>query len=415
MHIGMIYSENRSFPPDIRVEKEISALCAKGHRISLLAPHVPRNAPQEEMLHNDQVTIRRAHIDNPNLFERLSQIFFLEYPNWTAHLSEFIHQYSPDALHVHDLYLLPTSLRIGRSAGLPVIADLHENIPAARRAYRSTLKTLDKFISAVAFNYTIWSWHEARALRKCAKIIVVVPEAAQRLYKYGIPKDRIVVVSNTEDETTFQLKPNSIDSEIVRQFSSNWTVSYIGGIGPHRGLDTTIRAIPQAAKKISNLRLLIVGVKKDDRKKLLNLIKTNGAENWVEVIEWQPFDRIKSYILASQVCLVPHNNFEHTQTTVPHKLFQYMICGKPVLVSSCKPLARIVTETQSGLVFEANNCKDLAHKLLEFYQNPEKSDRLGKNGYLAATGLYSWYHDAKRLTNMYRSLENAPDQKRFDS
>jgi len=404
MHIGMIYSENRPFPPDIRVEKEVKALCAKGHRISLLAPRVPSNAKQEEKLYNDQVTIRRVHIDKPNLYGRLSQIFLLEYPNWIHHLSGFIAQYSPEVLHVHDLYLLPTSLQVGRSAGLPVIADLHENMPAARKAYRSGLKPLKKLVYAVAFNYTIWRWHEARALRKCAKCIVVVPEAAERLFLYGIPKDRIVIVSNTEDETTFTVNPESIDPEIVEKYRLRWIVCYVGGIGPHRGIDTAIRAIPQAAKEISNLLLLIVGAKKNDQQKLMDLVKRNGAENWVDIIGWQPFDQIKGYILASKVCLVPHNNFEHTQTTVPHKLFQYMICGRPVIVSDCRPLSRIVKETKSGLVFKAGNSKDLAMQLVKLYNEPQILNKMGTEGRSSALGPYAWRHDSKRLTDMYSDL-----------
>ncbi len=78
--------------------------------------------------------------------------------------------------------------------------------------------------------------------------------------------------------------------------------------------------------------------------------------------------------------------------------------SKPVLVSSCKPLARIVEETLCGLIFEADNSGDLASKLLELYQEPQQSKTLGMNGYRAATGRYAWRHDAKRLTDMYAEL-----------
>jgi len=46
---GMIYNENRPFPAYIRTEKEIDALCAKSHRISVLTQRVPYKAPQEKM------------------------------------------------------------------------------------------------------------------------------------------------------------------------------------------------------------------------------------------------------------------------------------------------------------------------------------------------------------------------------
>ena len=44
MHIGMIYGENRPFPPDIRVEKEIKALSTVGHDVTVLAKRIPHSA-----------------------------------------------------------------------------------------------------------------------------------------------------------------------------------------------------------------------------------------------------------------------------------------------------------------------------------------------------------------------------------
>ena len=153
-----------------------------------------------------------------------------------------------------------------------------------------------------------------------------------------------------------------------------------------------------------------MGAKNNDRQQITKMAHRHGVENIIDIIDWQPSDKVNSYIFSSKVCLVPHNDFEHTQTTVPHKLFQYMICSKPVLVSSCRPLERIVNETRSGLVFDANNSNDLAKKMIELYLKPEQAAIMGQNGFHAALGSYAWHHDAKRLIQMYREL----DQKRLE-
>jgi glycosyltransferase involved in cell wall biosynthesis len=114
---------------------------------------------------------------------------------------------------------------------------------------------------------------------------------------------------------------------------------------------------------------------------------------------------VNSYVFASQVCLVPHNNFEHTQTTVPHKLFQYMICEKPVLVSDCRPLARIVRETDTGYIFKANDFNDFATKLIYIYNHPKEAQQKGRNGKKVALETYAWRHDANNLLMMYAELE----------
>jgi glycosyltransferase involved in cell wall biosynthesis len=405
MHIGMIYAENRRFPPDIRVEKEINSLCAAGHRVTVLAKRIPPDAPTKEKLVCNNAKVNRVVLNKPSFYEELWRLIALQNKNWLPLITNFIHENAPDVIHVHDFNLVPTTLRACRRLGVPVIADLHENMPAAKKAFRRALKPLPRFVSSIAFNYYLWRWHESTNLPRCTRVIVVVPEAAQRLFKYGIKKDKIVIISNTEDETTFHVNQDKIDLKIVKKYRAAWMISYIGGLGPHRGLDTTIRAIPQAAKAIPNLRIVVVGVKKGEREQLQKYIKHCKAEKWVEIIEWQPFDQVVSYMMASRACLVPHNNFEHTQTTIPHKLFQYMICGKPVIVSDCKPLSRIVNETQAGLVFEAGNSKDLAAKIVKLYREPQTSDRMGRNGKIAALGAYAWRHDAKKLTDLYAALE----------
>ncbi len=82
-----------------------------------------------------------------------------------------------------------------------------------------------------------------------------------------------------------------------------------------------------------------------------------------------------------------------------------MICSKPVLVSSCRPLERIINETRSGLVFEANNSGSFARQLLYMHQHPDQLNEMGVNGHKAAMGPYAWRHDVARLVEMYNELE----------
>jgi len=145
-------------------------------------------------------------------------------------------------------------------------------------------------------------------------------------------------------------------------------------------------------------------------RQLAELARAAGAAEWVELVEWVPADRVAGYIAASRVCLVPHNDFEHTQTTVPHKLFEYMLMGKPVLVGSCAPLQRIVREAQAGLVFQAGSAAGLAECLIGLHRSSEEDLALcGENGRRAALGPFAWRHDARRLVDMYRGLELALD------
>lgn len=90
-----------------------------------------------------------------------------------------------------------------------------------------------------------------------------------------------------------------------------------------------------------------------------------------------------------------------------------MLEGKRVVVSSCKPLRRVIEETNSGLVFKAGNGKDLADKVIDLYNNPSRRKELGENGEKAAQSRYNRWLKSKKLTNLYRQLGNYHTRKKI--
>jgi glycosyltransferase involved in cell wall biosynthesis len=391
----------KPFPPDIRVRKEATALISAGHRVAVLAAE-EGNAPLNETTEYG-LDIQRAAVPRQPIWTRQLEAATLLHKAWLAPLEQFVASFHPDALHVHDFPMVNTVLNVAERRGLPVVADLHENMPAAYRVWRTGLDPGRRMVKALVYNYHLWRWYEKRLLPRCSRIVVVVPEAAERLIEYGIDPDKVVIVSNTEDQSTFDL--GKTDSRVVEQYQNLWIVSYVGGVGPHRGVDTAVKAVPFAAQHIPNLRLLIIGLREErQRHTLTHLIKKLGVEGLVELVAWQPFEKVNSYIQASEVCLVPHNDSEHTQTTIPHKLFQYMLAGKPVVVSNVRPLRRVIEDTRAGLVFRAGDPESLAQALIRLYKEPGLRCRMGRHGREAATGKYAWQHDAKRLVKLYQML-----------
>lgn len=406
MRIGMILDSTQEFPPDIRVEKEIKALLEVGHEVFVLSPKYKSDSAASEFIPKLGAKVDRVVLGavKGRYFANFWRAITMFDTRWLNVTRQFVDRHSIEVLHVHDLLTVPAIVKVGKERGIPVVADLHENMPAAMRAARSALPWAKRLFEGIRYNYYWMQYNESRALSKCSAIIVVVPEAAERLLSYGIPEKRIHVISNTENESTFQFKPEQADFSIREQYRDKFVMSYIGGIGVHRGLDTTLKAIPYIIKELSNIHFLIVGADPKSMDVIDALVKELNIGAYVEVLSWQPFHKVNSYVMASDVCLVPHNDFEHTQTTIPHKLFQYMICGKPVLVSDCKPLKRIMEQAKGGAIFRANDEKHLAMTLVQMSRNPQELIQMGLNGQRAALGPFSWKIDADRLTRLYSSF-----------
>jgi glycosyltransferase involved in cell wall biosynthesis len=82
-----------------------------------------------------------------------------------------------------------------------------------------------------------------------------------------------------------------------------------------------------------------------------------------------------------------------------------MMAGKPMLVSSSAPLKRIIDKANAGLVFKADDAKDLSEKILQLADNKSLCAQLGENGIRATTaGGMNWETDQQNLIALYNRV-----------
>ncbi|WP_394295684.1 glycosyltransferase [Candidatus Halobonum tyrrellensis] len=94
----------------------------------------------------------------------------------------------------------------------------------------------------------------------------------------------------------------------------------------------------------------------------------------------------------------------HTATTVPHKLFQYMAMGRPVVASDLPPLRAVVADADAGLLAPAGDAGAWADAFETLRADPAARERYGANGRRAAVDRYNWARDAERLVDCYERL-----------
>ena len=410
-----------AFPPDIRVRKEVSALRAAGYRVTVVASG-PGDRPRRETVAGASVyrldrTTRRGRLGW--LASAGVNLLAARHPVWLDAVRR-LHRRDPvDVLHVHDLPLGGTALLARRLLGTPVVLDLHENYPEAVTQWRRTTGGFRasplEWVKHRLFPRSRWRRLERRWVRRADRVLTVVPEARDHYRRdCGADPEQVTVVSNTVELARFapdggELTTRgssgasaSVESDTEASTSGRFTVSYVGGFGAHRGLDTTIRAV---AATDSDVELLLVGGGGGTTEtELRALITELGVDDRVTITGWVDFADVPDYIATSDVCVVPHASTPHTETTVPHKLFQYMAMGKPVVVTDVAPLARIVRETESGLVVPAGDSQAMAEALARLRDDPALCAELGRNGRAAVEETYNWDRDAERLLAVYEDV-----------
>lgn len=409
MRIGMVL-EN-PFPPDIRVEKELRALETQGHEVTLLCGH-KGNQPKEEMYGRTRL-VRFQHATAGNKVTKRLDILYHwrtgRKKRWEIAIAEFVRENRIQALHIHDLPLVPAGLTAARKFQIPLVFDMHEIYPVMIRVrvakpsgFRQRVNT---GLNSALFSPGWWDRVEQRAVEQADKIIVVVDESKERLQRMSISGDKISVVLNAEDIDQFLAL--SEQTTLASKYQNDFLVGYVGGVdSPIRGLDNLVKAWPLLLQRVPNARLLIVG---DGglRPAIEKLVRDLNLTERVTFTGWVPFKEAAAYIKAFDVAVIPHTVDEHTNHTIPHKLFQYVALGKPVVSSNIVPIRRILQDINAGIIVGEWSPSGFADAIEQAYtrlrsgqHNPEEQVALLKR-------KYGFQAVMEPLLKLYRDLERS--------
>lgn len=401
MRIGMVLLS--SFPPDIRVEKEVMTL-AEEHEVFLLCPKRNGQPPTDTW---KSMRIKRIFSTPERWWSnwRLMSTCFSR--NWEKEINHYVNEYGLDVVHVHDLALLGTALKVGKRSNIPIVVDLHENYPQMLAQDKKTpiYKQLSpaKLVMRLAVSVERWSRYERVAAMQSNKIITVIEEAADRLIQLGLPSEKVHVVANYVEDPCIYHK--ELCEETKKSQHDKFRVVYVGGFNATRDLMTVINAATKIKQaEMPDLELLLVGGQGVE----LNLLRKHAARQAVQdrvtIHEWRPLEEIRYIIKSSSVGLVPHVKSPHTDSTIPHKLFQYMAERVPVIVSNCTPLERIVSESGCGLVYRSGDSNSFADCLRQLYMAPSLRERMGNAGYKAVREKFNWGIAGEELLRLYRRI-----------
>lgn len=398
-----------SYPPDIRVRKEATALASAGHEVEVVCPNDGRSP-----LDSDRgVAIRRVPgleaVDGPRGLLRAARYLATGvHPGWRREIRAAVSR-GADAVHVHDLPLVRTALRVRDAATDPVavVADLHEHYPAAEAQLRGPVADLDRtdvrtLAGRLLFPVARLRRFERDAVRSADATLAVCEEAREVYCRLGAPPDRVHVVSNTVDLETFD--ETTDERPAAFRGVERPVVSYVGTLsGVHRGLQTAVDALPRILERHPDTRLFLVGAGSYESR-LRDRIADRGLGDRVTFTGWVDVERVPGFMAGSDLGLVPHLATEHTNTTVPHKLFQYMAARTPVVAGDAAPLERIVGETGAGATFRAGDPVSLADAVVDLLDDPERAAACGRRGREAVETTYNWERDAGRLRAVYESV-----------
>jgi glycosyltransferase involved in cell wall biosynthesis len=396
MKIGMIL--DAPFPPDPRVENEAVSLVENGHEVFLFCLKYANEKASDTI---NGIQVKRY---SSNTFEYKLSALAYTIPLYSVimqkKIAKFIKETNIEALHIHDMRIAGSVYKVNVNLNLPVVLDLHDNMPEVMKLYPH----LQKFPGKYLISPKKWKQKEEEFIKKANKVIVVSPEFIETLaVRLPLEKDKLVLVPNTIRKTFFE--DYKVNETIIKKYQSNFIILYLGDTHLRRGIQTAIAALATLKDTIPEIKLVIVGKNTTDII-LRKQVKDLQLEQFVDFEGWQNVSLFQSYILASEICISPlHRNLQH-DVAYANKIFQYMSLAKPLLVSDAIAQKKLVEKVACGLVHKERDSKDFSNKVLALYKSKPLRMELGESGRKFIQNEFSWEQTSKNLINLYNNMQH---------
>ena len=383
MRISIILDNDLNY--DIRVLREIKILKENGFDVSVLCFGFGKKKYEVPVpgISVERISLRRKVKDT--LFFFLNTLPAYEWL-WSSYIIRHIRRTNPDYLHVHDLYMARSAHKGILSSGkkIPVILDLHENYPFTVTTYNWTKGFLRNLLSRPE----AWKKKEREYLGYADRFIVLSGEYRDSLVAQypELKQENFCVFPNVPD-LPHPAEKNGVPAE--NPFKSGFPILlYYGVIAERRGVFETIEVFTKLIREGYPVNLLFIGpVDRHDRPRFEKAIHDPLLSHNIRHIPWIHARDFPSYLKISDICLAPfHVNPQH-ESGVANKVYDYMLGGKPLIVSACRPQKNLVEKHECGLVFHDQD--EYYRAIIRLAENESLRKTMGANGYMAIRDHYN--------------------------
>jgi len=289
-----------------------------------------------------------------------------------------------DVYHSHDLNTLYIGAMCKKRTGARLVYDSHE--------LQTERNRMTKW-------WRRWAaWNERRWLPYANAMIVASPSWIDiNRQKYGAVPDPSVTVINTP-ELEVIAEPRDL-REALEIPPDAPILLYQGSIQENRGIEPAIDAITLLPDAV----LVVVGYGYH-RATLEAEVRSRELTDRVKFFGPIPNDELLGWTAAADIglCNIVNSSLSY-YTSLPNKLFEYIIAGIAVIGSDSPEIGRIVTEEGVGEVADPVDPEDLARATRTILSDLDRYRTATK----AAAQKYNWAIEEQKLLGVYSGLESA--------
>ena len=378
--------ENLPSPFDRRVWQEACALRDAGYAVSIVCPTGRGYEKTFERI--DGIDIRRYALPTEGegaagyLVEYAVALF------WSFVLSFRIRFDVIHACNPPDLFFLVGGF--WKLFGKKFVFDHHDASPELYEA---------KF-GRKGFFYRLMVALE-RLTFKTADISIATNESYRRiaLGRGGMAPGRVFVVRSGPSLERLKIMPPDAALKKGRRY----LVGYVGVMGRQEGIDYLLRAAAHIVHGLGrrDVHFGLVGGG-TSLEALRRLAAELGVADYVTFTGRVPDREMLAMLNTADVCVNPDVANEMNDISTMNKVMEYMALGKPMVQFD---LAEGRFSAQDASLYaRRNDALDLAAKIVELLENPEKRRVMGEFGRRRVREELEWRYEAPKLLAAYAAL-----------
>ena len=284
--------------------------------------------------------------------------------------------------------------------GVPCIVTFHDIIA----------ETLPKLVFRSWRSRLFWELKCRLAARRADLVVTVSLESKKGLMRhFGLSEDRVAVISEAPASGfTEAAGSKQADAEVLRRYrleSGRRYILYVGGISPHKNIETLIEAFAEVRKDswLEDVHLVLVGDWAGDAfytcyEELCKLVEHYGLGHAVHFTGFVPDADLVHLYTACQVFVLPSYLEGFGLPAV-----EAMACGAAVVASNVGSLPEVLDG--SGELFDPHDVAALTGCLKRVIGDSAHQQELRQRSLRRALD-FSWETSAQQMRNIFDTMKS---------
>jgi len=268
-------------------------------------------------------------------------------------LGQVIDLVNPHLIHAHSpvLNALP-SLWAGYRRKLPVVYEMRASWEDAAVDHGTTVEG--------SLRYRLSRALESFALRRADQVTTICEGLRGDIAIRGIPAERITVIPNAVDATTFKFGVEA-DPALRRSLGLDGAtvLGFAGSFYGYEGLELLIEAARRMVPRHPSLRVLLVGGGPQEGK-LKQQVQLAGLQDRVIFTGRVPHAEVQRYYELIDVLAYPRLPIRLTELVTPLKPLEAMAQGRMFVASDVGGHQELIRHGETGFLFRAGDVAALA-------------------------------------------------------